>query len=133
MYHIVAADSRAARTGKFLEVIGRYEPMQKPALISAREDRLFYWLRHGALPTDTVRSLLRKNGAWMKWSLKKKGAEEATIERELEKGQMLKDAKKEREAEKKTRRLAKKKQAAQPATEAGTEAAPATPPAEATA
>jgi small subunit ribosomal protein S16 len=133
MYHIVAADSRAARTGKFLEVIGRYEPMQKPALISAREDRLFYWLRHGALPTDTVRSLLRKNGAWMKWSLKKKGADEATIARELEKWQMLQDAKKEREAEKKTRRLAKKKQAAQPATEAGTEAAPATPPAEATA
>ena len=133
MYHIVAADSRAARTGKFLEVIGRYEPMQQPALISTREDRLFYWLRHGALPTDTVRSLLRKNGAWMKWSLKKKGADEATITREVEKWQMLQDAKSLREVEKKSRRVAKKKETGQPATEAAVGAPAATPPADATA
>ena len=123
MYHIVAADSRAARTGKFLEVIGRYEPMQKPALVSTREDRLFYWLRHGALPTDTVRSLLRSNGSWIKWSLKKKGADEGTIAKELEKWQMLQDAKRQKEAERKSRRLAKKKQAKQPAAETGGEPA----------
>jgi small subunit ribosomal protein S16 len=122
MYHIVAADSRAARTGKFLEVIGRYEPMQKPALVSTREDRLFYWLRHGALPTDTVRSLLRSNGSWIKWSLKKKGADEGAIAREMEKWQMLQEAKRERLAEKKSRRLAKKKQSKEPAAEAGGEA-----------
>jgi small subunit ribosomal protein S16 len=123
MYHIVAADSRAARTGKFLEVIGRYEPMQKPALVNTREDRLFYWLRHGALPTDTVRSLLRSNGSWIKWSLTKKGADEGTIARELEKWQMLQEAKRQKEAEKKSRRLAKKKQSKQPAAEAGGEPA----------
>ena len=123
MYHIVAADSRAARTGKFLEVIGRYEPMQKPALVSTREDRLFYWLRHGALPTDTVRSLLRSNGSWIKWSLKKKGADEGTIAKELEKWQMLQDAKRQKEAERKSRRLARKKQAKQPAAETGGEPA----------
>ena len=127
LYHIVAADSRAAGTGKFLEVIGRYEPMQKPALVSAREDRLFYWLRHGALPTDTVRSLLRRNGTWMKWALKKKGADEATIARELEKWQTLQDAKLQKEQEKKSRRVARKKK---PAAEAAAEA-PAAEPAEA--
>jgi small subunit ribosomal protein S16 len=101
--------------------------MQKPALISAREDRLFYWLRHGALPTDTVRSLLRRNGTWMKWALKKKGADEATIARELEKWQMLQDAKLQKEQEKKSRRVARKKK---PAAESAAEA-PAAEPAEA--
>ena len=125
MYHIVAADSRAARTGKFLEVIGRYEPMQKPALVSTQEDRLFYWLGHGALPTDTVRSLLRGNGSWMKWSLKKKGADEGAITLEMEKWQMLQEAKRQKETEKKSRKLAKKKQSKQPAAEAGGEPAAA--------
>ena len=73
MYHIVAADSRAARNGKFLEVIGRYEPLQNPMVVSTTEDRVFYWLRNGALPTDTVRSLFQRSGLWMKWTMTKKG------------------------------------------------------------
>jgi small subunit ribosomal protein S16 len=110
-YHIVAADSRAARTGKFLEIVGRYEPMESPALISTKEERLFYWLKHGALPTDTVRSILRKDGSWIKWSLKKKGTDEAGIAREMEKWQMLQDGKRQREQERKARRSSLKKQA----------------------
>jgi small subunit ribosomal protein S16 len=110
-YHIVAADSRAARTGRFLEIVGRYEPMQAPALISTKEDRLFYWLRHGALPTDTVRSLLRKNGSWIKWSLKKKGSTDEAIQKEMEKWEMLQEGRRQREQERKARRSASKKEA----------------------
>lgn len=115
MYHIVAADSRAARTGKFLEIIGRYEPMEDPALVSTREDRLFYWLGHGALPTDTVRSLLQRNGSWIKWSLVKKGADEETISREMEKWQMLQEAKRLKEEERKSARKSRRKAAKAPA------------------
>ncbi|MBX2991573.1 MAG: 30S ribosomal protein S16 [Bacteroidetes bacterium] len=61
-YHIVAADSRAARNGKFLEIIGRYEPLRNPMLIETKEQRLMYWLKAGARPTDTLRSLLQRNG-----------------------------------------------------------------------
>ena len=111
MYHIVAADSRSARTGNFLEIVGRYEPLQKPAAISTKEDRLFYWLSKGALPTDTVRSLLRRSGAWMKWSMTKKGVEEAAIATEMEKWRMLQTEKHQREEERKAKRLAVKRQA----------------------
>ena len=88
IYHIVAADSRAARNGKFIEVIGRYEPLQDPMLIGANEQRVFYWLRNGALPTDTVRSLFQRSGVWIKWTLTKQGAEPAKIAAEMEKWQM---------------------------------------------
>ena len=111
MYHIVAADSRSARTGNFLEIVGRYEPLQKPAAISTKEDRLFYWLSKGALPTDTVRSLLRRSGTWMKWSMTKKGVEEAAIATEMEKWRMLQTEKHQREEERKAKRLAVKRQA----------------------
>jgi small subunit ribosomal protein S16 len=124
-YHIVAADSRSARTGKFLEIVGRYEPMRVPAMISTREDRLFHWLRHGALPTDTVRSLLRKNGAWLKWSLTKKGVGDDAITKEMEKWQMLQEGKREREQERKARRTAMKKGAKKKESPESAAAAPA--------
>lgn len=106
IYHIVAADSRAARNGKFLEIIGRYEPLQNPMLISAQEDRVLYWLNTGALPTDTVRSLLQRIGLWMKWSMMKKGRDEATIAMEMEKWQMAQTEKRQRDEVRKVRRLA---------------------------
>ena len=127
MYHIVAADSRAARSGKFLEVVGRYEPLQDPMLISAQETRVIHWLNRGALPTDTVRSLLQRTGLWMKWSMAKKGADETTIAREMEKWQMAQGEKRQHdEARKQRRGEARRKARKSTATEA-TPAAPAAP------
>ena len=57
-------------------------------MIAAKEPRVFYWLKNGALPTDTVRSLFQRNGLWLKWSLTKRGKDEATIAAEMEKWQM---------------------------------------------
>ena len=126
-YHIVAADSRSARTGKFLEVVGRYEPMRDPGLVNTKEERLFYWLGKGALPTDTVRSLLRKNGSWMKWALTKKGTDPAIIAAEMEKWQMLQTAKLQREDERKARRLATKRKAKKAGASESPAPAPAAP------
>ena len=111
VYHIVAADSHAARTGKFLEIIGRYEPLQHPMVISTKEQRLFHWLKSGALPTDTVRSLLQRSGAWMKWSLVKKGVEEGKIAAEMEKWQMAQEEKRQRDDARKSRRTAARRKA----------------------
>jgi small subunit ribosomal protein S16 len=61
-YRVVVADSRSPRDGKFIEIIGHYNPLTDPATISVDEDRALKWLRHGAQPTDTVRSLLGKLG-----------------------------------------------------------------------
>ena len=61
-YPIVVADSRAPRDGKFIERIGSYNPNTNPATISLDFDRALYWMEVGAQPTDTVRSILSKEG-----------------------------------------------------------------------
>jgi small subunit ribosomal protein S16 len=63
-YRIVVADSRSPRDGRFIEVIGQYEPRKEGGKggLNVNIARANHWLDHGALPTDTVRSLLRKSG-----------------------------------------------------------------------
>ena len=129
LYHIVAADSRVARNGKFLEVVGRYDPLQNPQLIETKDLRVIAWLKRGALPTDTVRSLFQRKGLWLRWSLMKRGTDEAKIAAEMEKWQMLQADKVRRDVERKARRKAAKKKQGSPA-EGTTPAAPAAPAAE---
>jgi len=62
-YRIVAADIEAPRDGKFLEAVGTYDPMQDPAVISLKQDRVQYWLEKGAKPSTTVKSILKKKNA----------------------------------------------------------------------
>lgn len=125
MYQIVAADSRAARNGKFLEVLGRYEPLQDPMVISTTEDRVFYWLNTGALPTDTVRSLFQRSGLWVKWTLTKQGVEPAKIATEMEKWQMAQAEKRRHDEERRARRHAARKKSKKPEGAAPAAAAPA--------
>ncbi len=61
-YHIVVADARAPRDGKFIEQIGSYNPMTKPATIELDRDKALRWLDNGAQPTETVDSILRFKG-----------------------------------------------------------------------
>ena len=68
-YHIVIADSRSPRDGKFIEKIGTYNPVTDPAQINIKFDRALHWYSVGAVPTDTVRSLLSKVGVMMKYHL----------------------------------------------------------------
>ena len=62
-YRIVVANSEAPRDGKFLEVVGTYDPLKDPVEVSIKHERLQQWLDKGAKPTDTVKSLLSKNTA----------------------------------------------------------------------
>ena len=61
-YRIVVADSEAPRDGRFLEKVGTYNPLKDPAEVTLSNDRVRYWLEQGAIPTDTVKSLLKKEG-----------------------------------------------------------------------
>ena len=61
-YHIVIADARAPRDGKFIEQIGSYNPMTKPATIELDREKAYDWLTKGAQPTDTARAILRFKG-----------------------------------------------------------------------
>lgn len=58
-YRIVAADSRAKRDGRFIEVLGTYDPRTDPPSSTLKEDRIRYWLSVGAQPTDAVRQILK--------------------------------------------------------------------------
>ena len=66
-YRIVAADSRAPRDGRFIEIIGFYNPRSNPAEIKLDEENILKWLNNGAQPTDTVRSILSKEGIMKKF------------------------------------------------------------------
>jgi len=59
-YRIIVADSQAPRDGKFLDIVGTYDPMQNPAAISIDNEKLETWMKKGAKPTETVESLIRK-------------------------------------------------------------------------
>ena len=61
-YRIVAADIESPRDGRFLELLGTYNPMIEPAAVTLKEDRIKYWLGEGAKPSTTVQSLLKRQG-----------------------------------------------------------------------
>ena len=62
IYRVVAADARSPRDGKFLEIIGRYNPQMNPSLIELDEDKVKTWLGKGALPTEAVALLIKVSG-----------------------------------------------------------------------
>ena len=62
IYRVVAADSRSPRDGKFIEIVGRYNPQTEPSLIELDEDKVRGWLSKGAQPTDSVAKLLKAKG-----------------------------------------------------------------------
>jgi len=63
-YRVVAADSRSPRNGRFIEILGTYEPRADPSVVKIDADKAVAWLRKGAQPTETVAKLLKISGAW---------------------------------------------------------------------
>ena len=61
-YRIVVADARAKRDGRFIEIVGHYDPLTEPATVKINEERARYWLNVGAQPTETVAGLLKRAG-----------------------------------------------------------------------
>ncbi len=61
-YRIVAADNDSPRDGRFIEKLGTYNPLLNPAQVLLNTDRVKYWIERGAIPTDTVRSILKREG-----------------------------------------------------------------------
>ena len=72
-YRVVVADSRSPRDGKFIALIGTYNPLTTPAEIKLNEELALEWLKKGAIPTDTVKNLLSKAGIMKKYHESKLG------------------------------------------------------------
>ncbi|MCK4372897.1 MAG: 30S ribosomal protein S16 [candidate division Zixibacteria bacterium] len=122
-YRIVAVDSRRARGGSYLENLGTYNPITKPAEIKVSEERLIRWLDLGAVPSDTVWSLLKQIGFSTKYQQYKKGEDvsevtlKTTITERPKKTRKMKKAAVAAEAEAKAKAEAKVKAEAKPAAE----------------
>ena len=84
-YHIVVADSRSPRDGKFIQKLGTYNPMTKPATIDLDRDQAFDWIMKGAQPTDTARAILRFKGVYFKKHLQRGVAKGAMTQEEADK------------------------------------------------
>lgn len=83
-YHIVAADQRAPRDGRIIERIGSYSPTDSPILREVDTERALYWLKNGAKPSDTVRSILKQEGILYRLHLLNWGKTEEEIDAALE-------------------------------------------------
>ena len=114
-FHVVVADSRAPRDGKFIERLGSYNPNTNPATIDLNFERALYWVLVGAQPTDTVRNILSKEGVYMKKHLLggvKKGAfDEAAAETKFEAWKKEKEVKAQKVADKEAADKAAEKKA----------------------
>lgn len=78
-YRVVAADSESPRDGRFLEILGFYNPRTQPATIHLKEDRVFHWMKNGALPTESVGQVFRSAGTLDRWERFKKGESIETL------------------------------------------------------
>jgi len=77
-YRVVVADQRSPRGGRFIEIIGKYHPLEDPSLIEIDEEKALEWLRKGAQPSQPVQNLLRKTGIWERFEAEKKTGPRAT-------------------------------------------------------
>ena len=72
-YRLVAADKESPRDGRFLEILGVYNPRTNPATIHLKEDRIFHWMQNGALPTESVAQIFKTSGTQERFERLKKG------------------------------------------------------------
>ena len=70
-YRVIAADSRRARDGRFIEILGQYNPRTEPSYLNIDNDKAVEWLLKGAQPTERVKKLLEISGAWAQFSAAK--------------------------------------------------------------
>jgi small subunit ribosomal protein S16 len=122
VYQIVVADARSPRDGKFLEVVGHYQPTAKPHAVTINKDRIVYWMQTGAQPTATVQSLIRTTGLLYELRLKSMGRSEADITAEMEKWQEHQNVRRQKRLALKSHRRFAKKEAEAKAASAGKEA-----------
>jgi small subunit ribosomal protein S16 len=91
-YRVVAADSESPRDGRFLEILGFYNPRTQPATIHLNEDRVFHWMKNGALPTESVGQVFKSAGTLDRWERFKKGESVETLVKEAAEAETIRGA-----------------------------------------
>ena len=78
-YRIVAADKESPRDGRFLEILGFYNPRTEPSTLTVKEDRIFHWMKNGARPTESVEQIFKSAGTLERWERFKQGEDINTL------------------------------------------------------
>ena len=125
-FRLVATDSHMARDGRFIETVGYYNPLSTPAQVHVDEGSIFKWFERGAIPSTSVKSLLRQLGCTQKWELMKRGVTGDQLETRVEAIKTQQERASARRESKKRDILSAKAKAKRPAetTAGATEAAP---------
>ena len=129
-YRIVAADRESPRDGRFLEVLGFYNPRTEPATVHVNEGRLFHWMTNGAQPSNAVHTTLKSVGTWERWERFKQGETLEVLQQEAEQSRPQTDPRTRRDDLATTRRRKRRRNGAEgpPAAEAAEAAKPAAAP-----
>jgi small subunit ribosomal protein S16 len=91
-YRVVAADKESPRDGRFLEILGVYNPRTQPATVHLKEDRVFHWMKNGALPTESVEQVFKSAGVMDRWERFKKGESIETLLQEAAQAEAIRAA-----------------------------------------
>jgi small subunit ribosomal protein S16 len=91
-YRLVAADKEAARDGRFLEILGFYNPRTNPSTIQLKEDRIYDWIDKGAQPSDSAEKVLRSAGLFERYARYKKGESLETLLEEAQAAEKIRNA-----------------------------------------
>jgi small subunit ribosomal protein S16 len=91
-YRVVAADKESPRDGRFLEILGVYNPRTQPATIHLKEDRVYHWMKNGALPTESVAQVFKSAGLLDRFERFKKGEPVETLVKEAEEAEVKRAA-----------------------------------------
>jgi len=91
-YRVVAADKESPRDGRFLEILGFYNPRTQPATIHLKEDRVYHWMKNGALPTESVEQVFKSAGVTERWERFKKGEAVEALVTEAEQAEAIRAA-----------------------------------------
>ena len=91
-YRVVAADKESPRDGRFLEILGFYNPRTQPATIHLNEDRVYHWMKNGALPTESVAQVFKSSGTLDRWERFKNGETLETLVKEAEEAEVKRGA-----------------------------------------
>ncbi len=126
-YRVVAADKEAPRDGRFLEILGFYNPRTEPATIQLKEDRIFDWISKGAQPSDSILKIFKVTGTLERYQRFKEGEDLDILLEEAKAGDLARNINPKTTYIAKNKRLSKKKEAmaeaaAEPETETTVEA-----------
>jgi small subunit ribosomal protein S16 len=91
-YRIVAADKESPRDGRFLEILGFYNPRTQPSTIHVDESRVYHWMKNGALPTESVEQVFKSAGILDRFERFKKGEAVETLVKEAEEAEVKRGA-----------------------------------------